>query len=74
MSNTSKFPDEIWNGLTPDRPFTSVNRPPDQEDWEQLVVEIQATQREVKNLIDNPPAASGGGSFLLGGMSPNPGT
>ncbi len=68
VDNTSKFPDEIWDGLSPTRPFKSLERPPDQEDFEQIVAEIRATQQYI---LDNP-SVSGGGSFLLFGMTPNP--
>lgn len=64
----SKFPNEVWDGLTPDRPYKTLNRPADQTDYEQLVAEIQAVQ---KYLIDNPITIGGssGGNFILMGMS-----
>jgi hypothetical protein len=65
----SDFPNSVWNGLTGDRPFTSLHRPPDQTDYEQIVAEIQAIQRY---LIENPPSVGGsGGDYLLMGMNPN---
>jgi hypothetical protein len=63
----SNFPNSVWGGLSKDRPFTSVNKPVDQMDWEQLVAEIQAIE---SYLINNPPTI--GGSVLLMGMKPNP--
>lgn len=71
MAAVSDFPNSVWNGLTSDRRYITDYRDVNQTDWDRLVAEIRAVQQY---LIDNPPssAPSGGGSFLLGGLSPNP--
>lgn len=48
--NVPNFPTQVWDGTSPTRSTRLQDSPPDQEDWDQLIAEIIATQTEVANM------------------------
>ena len=61
-ANAPQYPDSVWDTSTPSRTDDqNVDRAPDFEDWDQIVAELLATQREldaVRLLIEANPTAS----------------
>jgi hypothetical protein len=52
MNATSQYPLKIWNGLTPNprRSDRDLQLVPNHNDWDQVVVEVIATQQRVEQL------------------------
>lgn len=45
--NLPQFPAQVWDGLSPTRPYRSIDRPAEAEDWDQISAELIATQQIV---------------------------
>jgi hypothetical protein len=43
--NQPNFPNKIWDGFSPSRHDRTIDRPPDGEDWDQIIAEIIALQQ-----------------------------
>jgi predicted nucleic acid-binding Zn-ribbon protein len=51
--SASKFPNEIYNGITDARPDLAVVQAPTHNDWRLMLHEVEAMQRYILNLAGN---------------------
>lgn len=55
--NVANFPGTTWDGTYPTRADRSIDRPPSNEDWDQIVAELLATQVYVAAIAADTPDA-----------------